>query len=93
MVGALQDTRGTLGGDVRFSGTIGEPRVTGRLALDDGRATVRAANVVLEDLGLVIASDGGNEITVEADARSGGGTVQARGRLELGKTARKAGSR
>ena len=84
VVGALQDTRGMLGGDVQLSGTIGVPRVTGKLALDDGRATVRAANVVLEDLGLVIASDSGNEITVDADARSGGGSLQARGRLELG---------
>jgi translocation and assembly module TamB len=83
VVDALQDTHGTLGGDVRLSGTIGEPRLTGKLALADGRATVRAANVVLEDLGLVIASDGSNEITVEADARSGGGSVHARGHLEL----------
>jgi translocation and assembly module TamB len=83
LVGALQDTHGSLGGDVRLSGTIGEPRVTGKVALDDGRATVRAANVVIEDLGLVVASDGGNEITIEADARSGGGSVQARGRLAL----------
>jgi translocation and assembly module TamB len=83
LVGSLQDTRGTLGGDVRLSGTIGEPRVTGKLALDDGAATVRAANVVLEDLGVLIASDGSNEITVEADARSGGGSVQARGSLAL----------
>ena len=83
VVSALQDTQGTLGGDLRLSGTIGEPRVTGELALDGGRATVREANVVLEDLGLTIASDGGGEITVEAQGTSGGGSLEAHGRFAL----------
>ena len=84
VVEGLQDTAGRVDGDVQLSGTIGEPLATGRLALEDGKATVRAANVVLEDLAVVLASDGGRDITVEAGGRSGGGSVQARGLLALG---------
>ena len=83
VVSALQDTQGTLGGELRFSGTIGKPQVTGELALDNGRATVRATNVVLEGLGLTVASDGSGEITVEAQGLSGGGNLQAQGRFAL----------
>ena len=83
VVSALQDTQGTLGGELKFSGTIGKPRVTGEIALDNGRATVRATNVVLEELGLTVASDGSGEITVDAQGLSGGGSLQAQGRFAL----------
>jgi translocation and assembly module TamB len=83
VVSELQNTKGTLTGDARLSGTVGEPRVAGRLALDNGAATVGALNVVLEDLGLALASDGNGEITVAAQARSGGGSVNAEGRFAL----------
>jgi translocation and assembly module TamB len=84
VVSALQDTAGTLGGDMQVSGTIGEPRMTGQLVLDEGKATVRATNVVLEDLELKLASDGSDAIAVEAQGRSGGGSLEAQGSLTLG---------
>src|SRR5687767_10536946 len=73
-----------LRGDLQLSGTMGEPRVSGQIVLNGGAATVRATNVVLEDLSLAVTGDGGGEIDVEAEGRSGGGRLQAHGRLGLG---------
>ena len=70
-------------GDLRVAGTVGRPRVAGSLALEDGRATLPGTNVELEDVELVLAGDGESGVTVGAQARSGGGTLSAEGRVTL----------
>lgn len=83
LVAELQNTQGSVNGDLRASGTVGSPRLAGTLALADGKATLPDANVQLEDVSVELTGDGANGLTVDARARSGGGNVNAAGRLSL----------
>ena len=83
LVTQVQDIQGAVTGDLRVAGTVGRPRVAGSLALEDGRATLPGTNVELEDVELVLAGDGESGVTVGAQARSGGGTLSAEGRVTL----------
>jgi translocation and assembly module TamB len=83
LVTQLTNTQGTVNGDLRVSGTVGSPEIAGRLALADGKATVPETNVELEGLSVELAGDGASGLTVGAQARSGGGSVAAEGRLAL----------
>ena len=83
LVTQVQDIQGAVNGDLRVAGTVGRPRVAGSLALENGRATLPATNVELEDVELVLAGDGESGVTVGAQARSGGGTLSAEGLVTL----------
>lgn len=83
LVTELQNTQGSVNGDLRASGTVGSPRLAGTLALAGGSATLPDANVQLEDVSVELTGDGANGLTVDARARSGGGDVNAAGRLAL----------
>ncbi len=81
LVPQLQSTRGAVTGDLRVAGTVGKPQLAGSLALVGGRATLPGTNVELEDVALELTGDGANGLTVDAQARSGGGTVTGEGRI------------
>ena len=83
LVTQVQNTQGTVNGDLRVSGTVGTPEIAGTLALADGSATVPETNLELEDLAVEIAGDGTRGLTVDAQARSGGGSLEAEGHLAL----------
>ena len=83
LVTQVQNIQGAVTGDLRVAGTVGKPRVAGSLALEGGRATLPGTNVELEDVELVLAGDGESGLTVGAQARSGGGTLSAEGRVTL----------
>ena len=79
----MQDIQGAVTGDLRVAGTVGKPQVAGSLALKNGSATLPGTNVELEDVELELAGDGESGVTVGAQARSGGGTLSAEGRVTL----------
>lgn len=79
----VQNTQGAVTGELRVAGTVGQPQSAGSLALTGGRATLPETNVQLDDVELHLTGDGASGLTVNAQARSGGGTVSAEGRLML----------
>ena len=92
LVPQLQDTEGAVTGDFRFAGAVGRPQLAGSLTLEGGRATLPETNVEIEDVELELAGDG-SSITVNAQARSGGGTVGVEGRVMLEDASERAESR
>ena len=83
LVTQVQNIQGAVTGDLRVAGTVGKPQVAGSLALEGGSATLPGTNVELEDVELELAGDGESGVTVGAQARSGGGTLSAEGRVTL----------
>jgi translocation and assembly module TamB len=81
LVPQLQNTHGAVTGDLLVAGTVGTPQFAGSLALVLGGATLPGTNVELEGVELELAGDGASGLTVNAQARSGGGTVSAEGRI------------
>ena len=83
LVTQVQNIQGAVTGDLRVAGTVGKPQVAGSLTLEGGSATLPGTNVELEDVELELAGDGESGLTVGAQARSGGGTLSAEGRVTL----------
>ncbi len=83
LVTQVQNIQGAVTGDLRVAGTVGKPHVAGSLALEGGGASLPGTNVELEDVGLELAGDGESGFTIRAQARSGGGTLSAEGRVTL----------
>jgi translocation and assembly module TamB len=83
LVTQVTNTQGTVSGDLGISGTVADPQVAGTLALAGGKATVPATNAELEDLELTLTGDGARGLTIGGQARSGGGSLGAVGRLAL----------
>jgi translocation and assembly module TamB len=83
LVTQVQNTRGAVTGDLRVAGTVGKPQLAGSLALAGGGATLPGTNVELENVELELSGDGASGLTVNGQARSGGGTLSAEGRVTL----------
>jgi translocation and assembly module TamB len=79
----IEGVGGAVRGDLALSGTMAAPALTGEVVLEDGRATVPAANVTLEDVGVRLEGGAAGELGFSASMRSGDGTFEAGGRLEL----------
>ncbi len=80
----VQNTQGAVTGDLRLGGTVGTPQLAGSVALTGGRATLPGTNLELEGVELELAGDGASGLTVTGQARSGGGSLRAEGRVALG---------
>ena len=78
-----QNTQGAVTGDLRVAGTVDTPQLAGSLMLAGGKATFPGTNVELEGVELALAGDGANGLTVNGEARSGGGTLRAEGRVSF----------
>ncbi|HUO82887.1 MAG TPA: translocation/assembly module TamB domain-containing protein [Gammaproteobacteria bacterium] len=75
--------RGRLAGDVGVSGSLEAPAIDGSLGLEQGTAMLEAPNIRLSDIHASVQGLGRGALAVEARATSGGGTLEARGTVEL----------
>ena len=83
LIPELTRIEGRLAGSAQLAGTLGEPTVTGRIALEDATATLDRPGLTLEDLGIELVGRGSGEITLNAHARSGRGTLTMEGSADL----------
>ncbi|MEW5744783.1 MAG: translocation/assembly module TamB domain-containing protein [Nitrospirota bacterium] len=84
LVPTLQNTSGLLKADLAFSGTAAEPQVAGRLALEQGAATVPDLGIRLVGIQLSASGSGGGPLRIEGRALSGPGSITVSGTASLG---------
>lgn len=77
----VEDTRGELRANLALGGTLGDPRITGRVTLVDGTAKVPRLGLALKAITLMAESDGQNRIRFEGRLRSGG-ELRFNGRMQ-----------
>lgn len=77
----VEDPRGELRARLALGGTLGDPRITGRVTLADGTAQVPRLGLALKEIAFTAASDGGNRIRFEGRLRSGG-ELRFNGRMQ-----------
>ncbi len=83
VIDQVDNTGGRLTGQLALSGTLGSPKLAGRVALDDAHADLVAPGVAVKHLNLALNGDGSGDVTVQASAESGGGTMTGTGNLRL----------
>jgi translocation and assembly module TamB len=79
----LRNLAGSLNADLGMAGTVGAPRLTGQARLDGGRAQVPEYGLDVKDIRLAATANGSTTLAVEADARSGPGSVRMTGSTGL----------
>lgn len=79
----LEEVGGALVGNLDLGGTLANPTLTGRVAVQQGLARIPAAGVTLTNVGVDIEGSGGDGIALSASAESGGGTLSLTGELGL----------
>ena len=81
----LSRSAGRLAADVQLSGSLAEPGVTGKLALQDGAATLPLAGLNFEDIRMEAASDPSQvgRIALTGGMRSGPGQLLLTGDADL----------
>lgn len=84
LVSELQAIDASVTSDLTLSGTPAAPRLSGELKLDGRQLSLRTPAIEVEDLALVLRGDDRGNLTVEATARSGPGTLSASGEISLG---------
>jgi translocation and assembly module TamB len=77
----VEDTRGELRASLALGGTLGDPRITGRVTLADGTAQVPRLGLTLKAIALTAESDGRDRIRFEGRLRSGG-ELRFNGRMQ-----------
>jgi autotransporter translocation and assembly factor TamB len=77
----VEDTRGELHASLALGGTLGDPRITGRVTLADGTAQVPRLGLTLKAIELTAESDGQNRIRFEGRLSSGG-ELRFNGRMQ-----------
>lgn len=78
-VPALSDVRGGFRVDVRIDGTDRLPVLTGTLRVEDARAELVPAGIVLEDIDLRVDGDGDGPLRLQGSLRSGKGALDLSG--------------
>lgn len=79
----LSDLRGRLDATAELTGTLGQPRIEGRVELSEGAAGVPQLGLALEGIKLTATNQGMERIRLEGGLASGGGTLSIRGDLLL----------
>ncbi|HSB25458.1 MAG TPA: translocation/assembly module TamB domain-containing protein, partial [Burkholderiaceae bacterium] len=80
----LLQPRGHLQLQVELGGSLESPEVRGEARLEQGRAGVAGLGITLEDVRASARGDNAHRIVVRAEARSGPGTLNVDGQIELG---------
>ena len=79
----LWNSQGTLEAALRLEGTMGAPRFTGRLAIEDGAVDVPELGIRVEEVRVTARDRGPDEWALDGGARSGRGSVTLDGTLLL----------
>lgn len=87
----VQDLRGRLTVHARMDGTLGDPRVDGRVALRGGEATVVPLRQRLRGIELAASLDNERVEVTRLKLTSGGGSLSGRGAVDIAKGAGLAG--
>jgi translocation and assembly module TamB len=80
----LLQPHGHLQLQAELGGSLESPEVRGEARLEQGRAGVAGLGITLEDVRASARSDNAQRIAVQAEARSGPGTLNADGHIDLG---------
>jgi len=80
----LLQPRGRLQLQAELGGSLESPEVRGEARLEQGRAGIAGLGITLEDVRASARSDDAQRITLQAEARSGPGTLNVDGHIELG---------
>jgi translocation and assembly module TamB len=80
-VPALSDVEGGFRVDMRVGGTDRSPDLAGSLRIEDARAAVVPAGIVLEDIDLSLDGDGDGPLRLRGSLRSGEGELRLSGRV------------
>ncbi len=75
--------RGTIVGNVKFSGLVSKPSVTGQLSMSDGYLRLPQVGTELSNISLQIQANQANQATISGTMHSGGGVISANGSLSL----------
>ena len=76
-------TRGTIDGGWQVSGTLQHPHLRGKLTLNDGAADIPRLGIHLHDAQLALSGDGGETLKLQGQVRSGKGSLNLDGSLDL----------
>ena len=77
-------TRGTLAGDWRVSGTLQYPRVSGKLTLTDGAADIPRLGIRLRDARFTVSGNGSETLKLQGQVHSGKGVLNLDGAMDMG---------
>ncbi|MDJ0654193.1 MAG: translocation/assembly module TamB domain-containing protein [Xanthomonadales bacterium] len=79
----LSDWQGLLTADLRVTGELLAPETRGSVRLRQGRAEIRRLGIALSDIEAEVTPQAGYQLNINANARSGEGSVRLDGRLAL----------
>lgn len=77
----VAELQGQVDGRLQLDGTPASPRIQGRLALTQASAKLKTPGLTLEEIAIELAGQPSGDIRIEAQARSGGGTLRGHGLL------------
>lgn len=76
---AVEEGAGAVEGEIRIGGTVGAPRLTGGVVVNDGRLRLRGMQVPVDSLRLSLQFDETTVRVAEGTARLGDGTLRLEG--------------
>jgi len=84
LVPQLLQPRGRLQLQAELGGSLDAPEVRGEARLEQGRAGLASLGITLEDMRASARSVDGRRIAIQAEARSGPGTLNVDGHIDIG---------
>lgn len=78
----LDEVQGRIDGRIALAGTPAAPQLSGRAQLVDGAVRLRTPGIRIEQIAATLVGTAAGALTVEAQARSDGGTLQLAGTLD-----------
>lgn len=78
----LKSVGGHVGGSLGFGGSIAQPKISGSLALEQGRAILATPGIQVTDTTLHLRGEGTGPLSVDGELHSGGGALDLAGSLD-----------
>jgi translocation and assembly module TamB len=79
----IHGAAGSFSADMRLSGNMAKPVVTGSAAINEASATLPRLGIRLSDIRLTAENTGGTVMTIDGEMKSGQGTLQIGGAVHL----------
>ena len=83
LVPRIQQPAGKVVGDLSFGGSLGTPRLDGRIRLEEGSVTLPDLGISLQKIALLAETRQGSRLALQGSARSGTGTLTLAGELDF----------